>query len=91
MLNIKITPATEKKAKPDSKHLGFGVFYTDNMLVIDHTEGIGWHDARIVPYQPLSIDPAAMVLHYAMESLDGLKAYSNPDCSVQLFRPDCKA
>ena len=91
MLNIKITPATEKKAKPDSKHLGFGIFYTDNMLIIDHTEGIGWHDARIVPYQPLSIDPAAMVLHYAMESFEGLKAYRKPDGSVQLFRPDCNA
>ena len=41
MLNIKITPATEKKEKPDSSHLGFGIYYTDNMFIIDHTEGIG--------------------------------------------------
>ena len=37
MLNIKITPATEKKEKPDSSHLGFGIYYTDNMFIIDHT------------------------------------------------------
>ena len=49
------------------------------MFVIDHTEGIGWHDARIVPYAPLQLDPAAMALHYAMESFEGLKAYRQPD------------
>lgn len=91
MLNIKIAPATEKKQKPDQSNLGFGVYYTDNMFIIDHTEGIGWHDARIVPYQPLTIDPAAMVLHYAMESFEGLKAYRTPEGKIQLFRPDCNA
>ncbi|MGN1008834.1 MAG: branched chain amino acid aminotransferase, partial [Butyricicoccus sp.] len=74
MLNIKYELATEKKPKPDESKLGFGIYYTDHMLVIDHTEGIGWHDARIVPYAPLTLDPAAMVLHYAMESFEGLKA-----------------
>lgn len=91
MLNIKIDPAEEKKQKPDSKHLGFGIYYTDNMFIIDHTEGVGWHDARIVPYQPLSIDPAAMVLHYAMESFEGMKAYRTPSGKIQLFRPDKNA
>ena len=91
MLNIKMSPATEKKQKPDEAHLGFGVYYTDNMFVMDHTEGIGWHDARIVPYAPIQLDPAAMVLHYAMESFEGLKAYRTPEGKIQLFRPDCNA
>ena len=64
MLDIKLAPATEHKAKPDESKLGFGIYYTDNMFVIDHTEGIGWHDARIVPYQPLSIDPDAPALRF---------------------------
>ena len=61
------------------------------MLIIDHDEEKGWHDARIVPYQPLELDPAAMVFHYAMESFEGLKAYRTPDGSIQLFRPDKNA
>ena len=66
-------------------------YYTDHMLIIDHDEEQGWHDARIVPYEPLQIDPAAMVLHYAMESFEGMKAYRTPDGSIQLFRPDKNA
>ncbi|NCB28371.1 MAG: branched-chain amino acid aminotransferase [Clostridia bacterium] len=91
MLDIKYDLAKTHKEKPDQTKLGFGIYYTDHMLVIDHTEGIGWHDARIVPYAPLQLDPAAMVLHYAMESFEGMKAYRTPDGAVQLFRPDKNA
>lgn len=91
MLNIQIVPTAQKKAKPDETKLGFGQYYTDHMLIIDHTEGLGWHDARIVPYAPLALDPAAMVLHYALESFEGLKAYRRPDNAVQLFRPEKNA
>lgn len=91
MLNIKMAPSTEHKPKPDETKLGFGVYYTDNMFILDYTEGIGWHDARIVPYQPLILDPAAMVLHYAQESFEGMKAYRRPDGKIQLFRPEKNA
>ena len=74
MLQIKTQLTNNKKPKPDESSLGFGVYYTDHMLIIDHDEEQGWHDARIVPYAPLSLDPAAMVFHYAMESFEGLKA-----------------
>ena len=73
MLQITTQRTTTPKAKPDESNLGFGVHYTDHMLIIDHDEEQGWHDARIVPYQPLELDPAAMVFHYAMESFEGLK------------------
>ena len=53
MLQIKTQRTTTPKAKPDERNLGFGVHYTDHMLIIDHDEEQGWHDARIVPYQPL--------------------------------------
>ena len=91
MLQIKTQLTNNKKPKPDESSLGFGVYYTDHMLIIDHDEEQGWHDARIVPYAPLSLDPAAMVFHYAMESFEGLKAYRTPDGSIQLFRPDKNA
>ncbi|MDE7361713.1 MAG: branched-chain amino acid aminotransferase, partial [Oscillospiraceae bacterium] len=43
---------------------------------------------RIVPYGPISLDPAAMVLHYAQEIFEGLKAYRTANGEIQLFRPD---
>lgn len=88
MLDIKYELVTEKKPKPDWDHLGFGKYFTDHMFIMDYDEGQGWHDARIVPYQNLSLDPACMVFHYAQEMFEGLKAYRTPDGSIQLFRPD---
>ena len=88
MLNIKYDLTTQKKTKPDQNNLGFGRYFTDHMFVMDYHKGQGWHDARIVPYQNLSLDPACMVFHYAQEMFEGLKAYRTPDGNVQLFRPD---
>ncbi|MEU6079745.1 branched-chain amino acid aminotransferase [Streptomyces sp. NPDC047108] len=67
---------------------GFGRHFTDNMVTIKWTEGRGWHDAQLVPYAPLSIDPANMTLHYAQTIFEGLKAYRQPDGSVATFRPE---
>ena len=47
----------------------------------------GWYDARIVPYQNLSLDPACMVFHYGQEMFEGLKAYRTENGDIQLFRP----
>ena len=79
--------AAVRKPKPDPSTLVFGKTFTDHMFLMDYTAGQGWHDARIVPYAPLSLDPSAMVFHYAQEVFEGLKAYRNPQCGVQLFRP----
>ena len=89
MEQIKITHAAHLKEKPDSSTLVFGKNMTDHMFIVDYDEGKGWHDARIVPYGPLQIDPAAKVLHYAEEIFEGLKAYRTADGTIQLFRPDC--
>ncbi|MEV1083537.1 branched-chain amino acid aminotransferase [Streptomyces sp. NPDC050211] len=70
---------------------GFGRHFTDHMVVIKWTAGRGWHDGQLVPYAPLSLDPATMVLHYAQEIFEGLKAYRQPDGSVAMFRPDKNA
>ena len=87
MLDIKIEKTTAPKTKPDYDKLGFGNYYTDHMFLMNYTKGIGWHDARIVPYGPLSLDPATMVFHYAQEMFEGLKAYYTPEGKIQLFRP----
>jgi len=92
MLDIKIQLTTEPKAKPaPGQKLGFGKIFTDHMFVMNYTEGQGWHDPRIVPFQNISLSPAAMVYHYGQEMFEGLKAYKNPDGNVYLFRPDMNA
>ena len=55
------------------------------------TEGRGWHDAQLVPYAPLSLDPATMALHYGQAIFEGLKAYRQPDGSIATFRPEQNA
>jgi branched-chain amino acid aminotransferase len=67
---------------------GFGVHFTDHMLVAEWTPQRGWHDARITEYAPISLDPATAVLHYAQEIFEGLKAYRHDDGSVWTFRPE---
>jgi len=88
MLDIKITASQTKKQKPDDSALGFGRYFTDHMFIMDYDAGEGWHDARIVPYGPIALDPSAMVFHYAQELFEGLKAYRCSDGHIQLFRPD---
>ena len=79
------------KEKPDEKSLGFGKYYTDHMFFMEYDEGQGWHDGRVMPYGDLVLDPAAVTLHYAQMSFEGLKAYRSPDGSINLFRPDMNA
>lgn len=67
---------------------GFGIHFTDHMYLAEWTPQAGWHDARITPYAPLSLDPATAVLHYAQEIFEGLKAYRHADGSVWTFRPE---
>ncbi|MGG1661936.1 branched-chain amino acid aminotransferase [Brevibacillus sp. NRS-1366] len=85
---LSIALTGQKKEKPATDKLGFGVNFTDHMFVMDYTEGKGWHDPQIVPYSPLSLDPAAMVFHYGQAVFEGLKAYRNKEDKVWLFRPD---
>lgn len=89
MEKIKIELTKNKKQKPaDQSKLGFGNYYTDHMFLMNYDEGEGWHDPRIVPYGDLSLDPAAMCLHYGQEVFEGMKAYRAQSGEVLLFRPD---
>ena len=87
MKEYPVQRAAVLKPKPDPDTLVFGKTFTDHMFIMDYTAGQGWHDGRIVPYGPLALEPSAMVLHYAQEVFEGLKAYRGPDGGVQLFRP----
>ncbi|MCL2227878.1 MAG: branched-chain amino acid aminotransferase [Oscillospiraceae bacterium] len=83
--DIQLTAAP--KPKPDSSSLKFGTEFTDHMFIMEYETGKGWHDGRIVPYGPISLDPAAAVLHYGQEMFEGMKAYKTPSGRIQLFRP----
>ena len=87
-LDIQVIQTQHPKQKPeDESSLGFGRLFTDHMFLVEYTEGRGWHDARIQPYGPLSIDPASPVLHYSQEIFEGLKVYRRADGGLQMFRP----
>src|SRR5436309_9925358 len=84
---IRISRATTRKPRPQDHELGFGTVFTDHMFVMNFQEEKGWYDPRVEPYGPLSMDPAAAVLHYAQAVFDGLKAFRGRDGRVRLFRP----
>lgn len=90
-MEVKFIPAKQLKEKPDENALGFGKYFTDYMFTMDWTKEEGWHNATIEPYGPIQLDPATMVLHYAQETFEGLKAYKTKEGKVLLFRPEMNA
>ena len=70
---------------------GFGRHFTDHMVTVEWTEGRGWHDAQLVPYGPIQLDPATMSLHYGQEIFEGLKAYRGARGRIATFRPTMNA
>ena len=91
-MEIRYELSKNLKEKPtDETKLGFGHVFTDHMFIMDYDTGMGWHDARIVPYGNIELSPAAMCLHYGQEIFEGLKAYRTADGKIQLFRPDMNA
>lgn len=82
-------PVTDRLAQLEQPR--FGTVFTDHMAHATWTDQEGWHDRRVEAYEPLRLDPAAAVLHYAQEVFEGLKAYAHPDGSVWSFRPEANA
>ncbi len=73
------------------QHLVFGRTFSEHMVTARWTPDRQWHDAQLVPYAPLQLDPAAMVLHYGQAIFEGLKVYAQPDGGLALFRPEQNA
>ena len=88
MEKIPVTLTTHYKEKPVGPDIPFGVIMTDHMFLMNYDSEHGWHDGRIVPYAPFQIDPACMVLHYAQEIFEGMKAYRDAEGKIRLFRPE---
>ncbi len=84
-------PLSDERLAEVLANPGFGTNFSDHMFTLEWTPEEGWHDARVTPYGPLSLDPATAVLHYAQEIFEGMKAYRHDDGSVWLFRPEMNA
>ncbi len=85
-LDIRIEKTDIPGTPPPDDSLGFGQVFTDHMFVMDYNRDKGWHNPRIVPYGPFSLDPATIMLHYGQATFEGLKAFNTGEC-IQLFRP----
>lgn len=86
------TPVAESRTSSDEiarllENPGFGRVFSDHMITAQWTPDSGWGDATLVPYGPLSLDPATNSLHYGQAIFEGLKAYRHEDGSVKTFRP----
>ena len=94
-LHFETTPSTSARADAERDTIladpGFGKHFTDHMVAIDWSIDGGWARARVQPYGPLQLDPAASVLHYGQEIFEGLKAYRHEDRSIWAFRPERNA
>jgi branched-chain amino acid aminotransferase len=65
----------------------FGTLLADQMAIASYRDG-QWSPQEIRPLGPISIHPAAHVLHYASSCFEGFKAYRWSDGSVNVFRMD---
>ncbi len=70
----------------DFNNLSFGSVFADHMLVCDYKNG-AWETPKIVPYQPITLDPSAKIFHYGQSIFEGMKAYKDANKDIWLFRP----
>jgi len=88
---IRIESASNVVPQSLPKDLGFGRYFTNRMFTQRYSADLGWHDAAIIPYGPLRLDPAAQVFHSGQMVFEGTKAYRRPDGNLNLFRVERNA
>lgn len=86
MADIAINLCKKRKSIPSTDALGFGVHFSDHMLVMDYNLEKGWHGTRVEPYGPIQIDPSMMALHYGQAIFEGMKAFRANDANINIFR-----
>jgi branched-chain amino acid aminotransferase len=86
MAAIPVERTRTTRHRPADAELGFGRHFTDHLFRADWLEGRGWHGARVEPYGPVALDPAASSLHYGQSIFEGLKVFRRPG-GLALFRP----
>jgi branched-chain amino acid aminotransferase len=85
--NIAVEKVTASKIKEvDFDNLNFGSVFSDHMLECTYKNG-AWGEPKIVPYQPITLDPSSKIFHYGQSIFEGMKAYKDANGGVWLFRP----
>jgi branched-chain amino acid aminotransferase len=85
---MKVTRVQETKINSvDFENLVFGKTFTDHMFLCHFRDG-KWQTPEIKPYQALTLDPSASVLHYGQAVFEGMKAFKDDNKKVWLFRPE---
>jgi branched-chain amino acid aminotransferase len=69
----------------------FGMVFSDHMITLRWAPGRGWHDGRLEPYGPFTLEPGTQVFHYGQEIFEGLKAYRQAGENIAAFRPQANA
>ena len=87
-IQIELKNQSQWKPLPPAEKLGFGNFFSDHWFSSHYSDSKGWTDAKVEPYQNMSLDPAAAVFHYGQALFEGMKAFRRADESIWLFRPD---
>ncbi|MDR0950423.1 MAG: branched-chain amino acid aminotransferase [Candidatus Ancillula sp.] len=103
----KTNKTTDEELAKIFENPGFGDYMSDHMAHIHYefdeskatdphnietTSKTGeWSNYEIIPYGPISLEPAAAVFHYGQEIFEGLKAYKHDDGSIYTFRPELNA
>ena len=82
-----VSPLPDDQREAILDNPGFGKYFTDHMVQIKWTVDRGWHEAELVPYGPITMDPATNSIHYGQSVFEGLKAYRRVDGSIATFRP----
>ena len=86
-LDIQVTKASRSRIEEiDFNNLPFGKYMTDHMLEVDY-KNEEWQQVKIRPYQPLSLAPSLMALHYGQAIFEGIKAYPDQEGNPFIFRP----
>tara|TARA_R110002072_G_scaffold23110_1_gene80225 strand:- start:595 stop:1662 length:1068 start_codon:yes stop_codon:yes gene_type:complete len=81
-----IKAKTSKINDVDFDNLKFGHVFSDHMLECNYKDG-KWQAPKVMPYQPIVLDPSAKIFHYGQSIFEGMKAYKDVDEKVWLFRP----
>jgi branched-chain amino acid aminotransferase len=91
MMEFSVERAAQPRSEAERARIladpGFGRFFTDHMVSIEFDRDRGWHDAKVVPYGPITLDPATNFIHYGQAIFEGMKAYRHTDGHIRTFRP----
>lgn len=92
---IEIHPIAERlddaTRRARMQHPRFGTVFTEHKAVMRWTRGSGWTPARIEPFGPITLSPAASVLHYGQAIFEGFKAYRHKNGGIYTYRPHANA